>query len=96
MVTDNQRNQMQYHPRLGVEVLQGCNLIHLTDKQKSELKESLWEHGVVVVRQQHLSALQLEEFARQTFGDLMFGGYSKTLDPDISLRLAAKIAASNI
>lgn len=75
---------IQYHSRLGVEVLQGCNLACLTDIQSCELKQSLWGHGVIVVRQQHLSATQLEEFARRTFGNLMFGGYSKALDPDIS------------
>lgn len=84
MTPITQDKLIQHHPRLGVEVLQGCNLTCLTDIQLREFKESLWEHGVVVVRQQHLSAKQLEEFARQTFGNLMFGGYSKTLDPDIS------------
>ncbi|MBH8574479.1 TauD/TfdA family dioxygenase [Nostocaceae cyanobacterium CENA369] len=79
-----QQKSIQHHPRLGIEVLQGCNLTCLTDIQIHELKTSLWEHGVIVVRQQHLSAQELEEFARQTFGNLMFGGPSKPLDPDIS------------
>jgi taurine dioxygenase len=74
-----QCKQVQQHPRLGVEVLQDCNLINLTNLQVREFKQSLWEHGVVVVRQQHLTASQLEEFARNTFG-----GYAKTSDPDIS------------
>jgi taurine dioxygenase len=90
MTSSTQQNKMQHHSRLGVEVLRGCNLIHLTDEQVREFKESLWEHGVVVVRQQHLSAEQLEEFARQTFGSLMFGGRSKPLDPDISPDLQSR------
>jgi taurine dioxygenase len=61
-----QCKQVQQHPRLGVEVLQDCNLINLTNLQVREFKQSLWEHGVVVVRQQHLTASQLEEFARNT------------------------------
>ncbi len=90
MSPSTQQKQIQHYPRLGIEVLQGCNLIHLTDQQIRSFKESLWEHGVVVVRQQHLSASQLAEFARQTFGELMFGGYSKTLDPDISPDLQSR------
>ncbi|MEH2404913.1 TauD/TfdA dioxygenase family protein [Nostoc sp.] len=75
----------KHQQRLGVEVLRGCNLSNLTNLESRELKESLWKHGVVVVRQQHLTAKQLEEFARKTFGDLMFGySKTKTLDPDIS------------
>ena len=78
----SQQKPAQNHPRLGVEVLPGCNLMHLNDRQARELKESLWEHGVIVVREQQLTASQLEEFARKTFGDLMFGGLPS--DPDIS------------
>ena len=74
----------KHQPRLGVEVLRGCNLSSLTNLESRELKESLWKHGVVVVRQQQLTAQQLKEFAKQTFGDFMFGGPPKTLDPDIS------------
>ncbi|MBN3898866.1 MAG: TauD/TfdA family dioxygenase [Nostoc sp. NOS(2021)] len=74
----------KHQPRLGVEVLRGCNLSNLTNLESRELKESLWKHGVVVVRQQHITAQQLKEFAKQTFGDFMFGGPPKTLDPDIS------------
>ncbi|QSJ14962.1 TauD/TfdA family dioxygenase [Nostoc sp. UHCC 0702] len=84
MTEITQDKPIQHHPRLGVEVLQGCNLSNLTDLQSREFKQSLWEHGVVVVRQQQLTAKQLEEFARQTFGNLMFGNPSKKLDPDIS------------
>ncbi|MEH1937208.1 MAG: TauD/TfdA family dioxygenase [Nostoc sp.] len=74
----------KHQPRLGVEVLRGCNLSNLKNLESRELKESLWKHGVVVVRQQHITAQQLKEFAKQTFGDFMFGGPPKTLDPDIS------------
>ncbi|MEH2166770.1 MAG: TauD/TfdA family dioxygenase [Nostoc sp.] len=79
-----QQQPIQHHPRLGIEVLRGCNLNCLTNLESRELKESLWKHGVVVVRQQQLTAQQLKEFAEQTFGDFMFGGPPKTLDPDIS------------
>lgn len=74
---------VQQHPRLGMEVLQGCNLMQLTDQQVHEFKKSLWEHGVVVVRQQRLTALQLKEFAKQTFGDSTLGLKPKPLDPEI-------------
>ncbi|MCC5628085.1 TauD/TfdA dioxygenase family protein [Nostoc sphaeroides] len=74
----------KHQSRLGVEVLRGCNLSSLTNLESRELKESLWKHGVVVVRQQQLTAQQLKEFAKETFGDFMFGGPPKTLDPDIS------------
>jgi taurine dioxygenase len=83
MILGKQQKQIQYQSRLGIEVLKGCSLIDLTEQQKHEFKKSLWEHGVVVVRQQRLVAAELEEFARSTFGNLMFGG-SNTLDPDIS------------
>lgn len=75
----------KHQSRLGVEVLWGCNLSNLTNLESRELKESLWKHGVVVVRQQHITAKQLGEFSRKTFGDFMFGySKTKTLDPDIS------------
>ncbi len=79
---------MQYktvhqHPRLGLEVLQGFNLMQLTDQQIYEFKKSLWEHGVVVVRQQRLTASQLKEFAKHTFGDDSLGRRPKPLDPQI-------------
>ena len=54
---------VQHHPRLCIEVLQGCSLMQLTDQQVDEFKSALWEHGVVVVRQQRLSASQLKKFA---------------------------------
>jgi taurine dioxygenase len=50
MTSFTQYKQVQQHPRLGVEVLQDCNLINLTNLQVREFKQSLWEHGVVVVR----------------------------------------------
>lgn len=88
-----QQQKVQYHPRLGIEVLPGCNLTQLTDQQVHELKQSLWEHGVIVVRQQRLTASQLEEFARQTFGNLMFGGKSKTIEPEINPDLQSPCVA---
>ncbi|MDZ7967587.1 MAG: hypothetical protein RM368_21980 [Nostoc sp. DedSLP03] len=84
MIQITQQQTIQHHPRLGIEVLRGCNLNCLTEIESRELKESLWKHGVVVVRQQQLTAEQLKEFAKQTFGDFMFGGPPKTLDPEIS------------
>jgi taurine dioxygenase len=84
MALQTEHKQTQYYSRLGVEVLPGCDLRHLTDQQRLELKQALWEHGVIVVRQQHLTASQLEEFAKNTFGDFIFGGPPKALDPDIS------------
>ncbi len=78
---------VQQHPRLGTELLQGCSLMELTDQQVSELKISLWEHGVIVVRKQCLTASQLKEFAIQTFGDLSLGLKPKPLDPEIEPNL---------
>ncbi|OWY63599.1 taurine dioxygenase [cyanobacterium TDX16] len=90
MIQNPQHQQRQHYSRLGIEVLQGCNLIDLTAQQTSEFKKSLWEHGVVVVRKQHLTASHLEEFARRTFGDLVFGSNSYTPDPDISSELQSR------
>jgi taurine dioxygenase len=75
---------IQQHSRLGKEVLQNCNLAYITDQQVQELKQSLWEHGVIVVRKQKLTASQLKEFAIQTFGDSSLGSRPKPLDPEIS------------
>ncbi|NES87013.1 MAG: TauD/TfdA family dioxygenase, partial [Moorea sp. SIO2B7] len=80
----SQQNSKQHHSRLGLEVLEGCNLSNLTDQQIYEFKESLWQHGVVVVRNQNITASQLEEFAIKTFGGFFFGGSSLSLDPDIN------------
>lgn len=73
--------------RLGKEVLQDCNLAHLTAQQVQELKQSLWEYGVVVVRKQKLTASQLKDFAIQTFGDSTLGRNPKPLDREIDLDL---------
>ncbi|WGV29101.1 TauD/TfdA dioxygenase family protein [Halotia branconii] len=83
MSLGKEQKQIQYQSRLGVEILQGCSLTDITEQQRDELKKSLWQHGVVVVKQQNLIASELEEFAKKTFGNLMFGG-SNILDPDIS------------
>ncbi len=55
-----QQQPIQHHPRLGVEVLRGCNLNCLTNLESRELKESLWKHGVVVVRKQQMAGQQLK------------------------------------
>ncbi len=79
--------KVQQHPRLGKNVLPGCNLMELSHQQVLELKQALWQHGVIVVKQQHLSALQLKEFAKQTFQDLTVGSRDKPLDPEIDPNL---------
>ncbi|MBE9207389.1 TauD/TfdA family dioxygenase [Nostoc sp. LEGE 06077] len=78
-----QQQIVKQHPRLGTEVLPGCNLTQLTNQQIQEFKQSLWENGVIVVRNQHLTASQLKEFTDKTFGDLGFKYLPKPLDPDI-------------
>lgn len=78
-----QAKQVQHHNRLGVEVLQGCNLNQISDREIVELKEALWEHGVVVVRNQQLTALQLEDFATRTFGDFLTKNRPFELNPEI-------------
>ena len=78
-----QAKQVQHHSRLGVEVLQGHNLTNLSDRQITEFKESLWEHGVVVVRKQKLTAGQLEQFATRTFGNFLPRIQPFELDPEI-------------
>lgn len=80
----NQLLTVQQHSRLGKEVLRDCNLAHLTDQQVQELKQSLWEHGVIVVRKQKLTATQLKDFAIQTFGDTTLGRRPRPLDPEIN------------
>lgn len=75
---------VQQHSRLGKEVLRDCNLASITDQQVEELKQSLWEHGVIVVRKQKLTASQLKDFAIQTFGDSTLGRRPKPLDPEIA------------
>lgn len=83
MTPSIQQQIVQNHSRLGREVLSGCNLTQLTDRQVSEFKQSLWECGVVVVRQQRLTALELKEFAKQTFGDVTLFPKVKQIDPEI-------------
>ncbi len=75
---------VQQHSRLGKEVLQECNLAHVTDQQVQELKQSLWQHGVIVVKKQKLTATQLKDFAIQTFGDSTLGRRPKPLDAEIN------------
>ncbi|MBD2196344.1 MULTISPECIES: TauD/TfdA dioxygenase family protein [Calothrix] len=93
MTIKNALRATAYQSRLGLEVLPGCNLLNLTDAQKHELKQSLWKHGVVVVKNQNLTASELEEFARKTFGSLMFGRNSFTLDPDITPDIQSQYTA---
>ncbi|NER48659.1 MAG: TauD/TfdA family dioxygenase [Symploca sp. SIO1A3] len=83
----NQLLTVKQHSRLGKEVLQDCNLTHLTTQQVQQFKQSLWEHGVIVVKKQKLTATQLKDFAIQTFGDSILGSRPKTLDPEINLDL---------
>jgi taurine dioxygenase len=78
---------VKQHSRLGIEVLSGCNLDQITLRQIQELKQSLWQHGVVVVRKQNLTALQLQEFAKKTFGDAIAGIKFYSHDPEIDLDL---------
>lgn len=74
----------KYQSRLGLEVLQGCDLRSITEAQRQELKQSLWEHGVIVVKKQKLTASELEEFAQKTFGDFKFRNPSFTFNPDLN------------
>ncbi|NEQ65686.1 MAG: TauD/TfdA family dioxygenase [Symploca sp. SIO2D2] len=83
----NQLLTVKQHSRLGKEVLQDCNLTHLTSQQVQQFKQSLWEHGVIIVKKQKLTATQLKDFAIQTFGDSILGSRPKTLDPEINLDL---------
>ncbi len=75
------------HPRMGVEIRLNCNLLQITDSQISELKKSLWQHGVIVIRNQKLTAKQLKEFAKKTFGDLTLGNRYKPINKEIPLHL---------
>lgn len=69
--------------RLGKEVLSGYDITQLTNQQVQEFKETLWSHGVIVTKQQHLTASQLNEFAIKTFGDTTIGNRPKANDPEI-------------
>ncbi len=93
MIIKNPLKETLYKSRLGLEVLQGCNLLNLTDLQRHQLKQSLWSHGVIVVKNQQLTASELEEFARKTFGNLMFGGNSFSLDPTLPPDIQSKYTA---
>ena len=75
------------HPRMGVEILPNCNLLQLTEAEISELKKSLWSQGVIVIKNQKLTASELKEFARKTFGDSTLGNRYKPIEPEISLDL---------
>jgi taurine dioxygenase len=78
-----QSQQVRSYNRLGIEVLPGCNLNNLSDRQTTQLKKSLWEHGVIVVRKQKLTALQLEDFATKTFGNFISRSRPFELNPEI-------------
>ena len=74
-------------PRMGVEILQECNLTQITDAQISELRKTLWQHGVIVIRNQNLTALELREFAKKTFNDATLGNRFKPINTEIPLHL---------
>ncbi|NJK49670.1 TauD/TfdA family dioxygenase [Candidatus Gracilibacteria bacterium] len=76
-------SNVQKPSRLGVEVLPGCNLAQITAQQVQELKQSLWKYGVVAVREQNLTASQLLEFAKKTFGNSIAGIGYDAYDPEI-------------
>lgn len=83
MTTSFKYKKVQQHQRLGIEVLSRCNLAQITDRQIKEFKQSLWEHGVVAIRGQNLTALQLQEFAKRVFGDSIAGIGFDSHDPEI-------------
>ena len=68
MNTNVSTSQVQRN-RLGIGLLHDCNLNKISDRQAAKFRESLWEHGVVVVRNQQLTAMQLDEFAVKVFGN---------------------------
>ncbi|WP_414550028.1 TauD/TfdA dioxygenase family protein [Anabaena sp. CCY 0017] len=74
---------VQKHSRLGTEILQEYQLKEVTNQQINTFKQALWQHGVVVVKNQHLTALQLKEFAYKTFGESNINYPPKPLDPNI-------------
>ena len=82
-VLNMQLQTVQKHSRLGTEILQECQLKEVTNQQISTFKQALWQHGVVVVKNQYLTALQLKEFAYKTFGESNINYPSKPLDPNI-------------
>ncbi|AUT01762.1 taurine dioxygenase [Nostoc sp. CENA543] len=82
-----QYTTVKQHPLLGQEVLPGCDIKQVTAKQVDELKNYLWENGVIVIRNQHLTASDLKKFAYQTFGESRFNYPAKSLDPKIDANL---------
>ncbi len=82
LITEFQSTQQK--SRLGIEVFPGCNLNHITDLQVQELKSMLWQHGVIVVKNQRITAAELREFASITFGEFISKSQPKELDPEIS------------
>lgn len=80
-LNDLQDRVIRTHSRLGMEVLPGCDINNLTDKEVKKIKQSLWKHGVIVIRKQNVKASQLREFARLTFGERIFGPPAIELDP---------------
>lgn len=93
MIIKNPLKETHYKSRLGWEALPGCNLLNLTNLQRHQLKQALWSHGVIVVKNQQLTASELEDFARKTFGNLMFGGNSFSLDPELSPDIQSQYTA---
>lgn len=75
------------HSRLGVEVLEGRDITTLTTKEIKQLKQSLWQKGVVIIKRQNLKASQLREFALKTFGNRIFGKAAIEIDPEIDPNL---------
>ena len=74
------------HERLGYEVCQGSDLKQLNDNQRSELRQALWQHGVIVARNQYMTAPELEQFAQHTFGSMIIGGHPKDQKQPAELR----------
>ncbi|CEJ48218.1 TauD/TfdA dioxygenase family protein [Umezakia ovalisporum] len=80
---------MQFHPRpeysrLGIEVLPKSNVTEITDDEITCLKNALWHHGVVVVKNQHLTASQLKKFADKTFSKINFDYPSQQFNPNVN------------
>ena len=85
---DNQHERLiQNHSRLGVEVLEGYDINKLTNKEVKNLKQSLWQRGVVVIKKQNVKASELREFAKKTFGNRIFGKAAIEVDPEIDPNL---------
>jgi len=82
-----QKPVRQNHSRLGVEVLEGCDINNLTTKQVKQLKQSLWQRGVVVIKRQNVKASELREFALNSFGSRIFGKPAIEIDPEIDPNL---------